>query len=214
MNTDFLDIIGDKDKLQKELIFYSLFLMVFENFVSHWKETIRSFYSNGFAKDEQTGEYYDFVKVRWIGRECHTSKDKEKEKQFNQEVFQRVKRNGKNSPKLSMFRWMTDNHFVDEEDYSVLENCYNKRNEYAHGIDSCLERYVTKGEKVLLKSLIEISKKASKNWVYNIELPTSPETELEKFVDDKGNYCPPEVYTGTELFYTLVLSNLNDIFNE
>ena len=79
MNTDFLDIIGDKDKLQKELIFYSLFLMVFENFVSQWKETIRSFYSNGIAKDEQTGEYYDFVKVRWIDGECHTSKDKEKE---------------------------------------------------------------------------------------------------------------------------------------
>lgn len=55
MNTDFLDIVTNREKIQKELIFYSLFLMVFENFVHHWKETIRSFFSNGFAKDEQTG---------------------------------------------------------------------------------------------------------------------------------------------------------------
>ena len=72
MSTDFINIVSDKDRLQKELIFYSLFLMVFENFVSHWKETIRSFYSNGMAIDEQTGKYYDFVKVTWIDGVCHT----------------------------------------------------------------------------------------------------------------------------------------------
>ena len=75
MSTDFINIVSDKDRLQKELIFYSLFLMVFENFVSHWKETIRSFYSNGMAIDEQTGKYYDFVKVKWHDGQCFTIKD-------------------------------------------------------------------------------------------------------------------------------------------
>lgn len=42
MSTDFINIVSYKDRLQKELIFYSLFLMVFENFVSHWKENIHS----------------------------------------------------------------------------------------------------------------------------------------------------------------------------
>ena len=163
MNTDFFDIVANKEKIHKELIFYSLFLMVFENFVHHWKETIRSFYSNGLAKDEQTGECYDFIKETWIDGACHTSKDKKKENDFEQKVFQRVKKNGKNSPKLSMFRWMTDFQLIDDEDYTILEKCYNKRNEYAHEIAGCLNRYVTKEEKKLLKSLIAISEKATKN---------------------------------------------------
>ena len=63
MDSDLLDIITNKEKLQKELILYSIFLMVFENFVSHWKDTIRSFYSNGFAKDEQTGIMYPLIET-------------------------------------------------------------------------------------------------------------------------------------------------------
>jgi hypothetical protein len=214
MDTDFIDIITNKEKLQKELVFYSLFLMVFENFVSHWKDTIRSFYSNGFAKDEQTGEYYDFVKTKWIGGQCITTRDKEKEQEFNKEVFQLVKKNGKNNPKLSMFRWMTNNHFIDEEDYKVLEKCYDKRNEYAHGIANCLNRFVTQDEKGLLKSLMKTHEKASKNWVYEVELPTTPSEDLEKFYNENGDYNPPDVVTGTELFYSLVLDSLKDVFDE
>ena len=214
MNTDFLDIVTNKEKIQKELIFYSLFLMVFENFVSHWKETIRSFYSTGFAKDEQTGDYYDFVKTKWVDGECHTSRDTEKKKQFNQEVFHRVKKNGKNNPKLSMFRWMADNHFIDENDYIVLDKCYSKRNDYAHGILNCLERFVTKEEKDLLLSLLEISKKASRNWVYEVELPSSPDFELKQFEDEKGNYNSPDILTGTELLFSLVFENLKDLFDK
>ena len=90
MNTDFIDIVTNKDKIQKELIFYSLFLMVFENFVNYWKETIRSFYSNGFAKDEQTEEYYDFVKVTWIDGVWHTSRDKKKEQEFHKLCLQNL----------------------------------------------------------------------------------------------------------------------------
>lgn len=214
MDSDFFDIITNKEKLQKELVFYSLFLMVFENFVSHWKDTIRSFYSNGFAKDEQTGEYYDFVKTKWVDGECITTRDKEKEQEFNKEVFQLVKKNGKNNPKLSMFRWMTNNHFIDEEDYKILERCYDKRNEYAHGIANCLNRFVTQEEKELLKSLMRTNEKASKNWVYEVELPTTPSEELEKFYDENGDYIQPDVVTGTELFYSLVLDSLKDVFDE
>ena len=62
MNTDFFDIICDKEKLKKELVFYSLFLMMFENFVAYWKETTRSYFSNGYAIDDITGEAIDFIK--------------------------------------------------------------------------------------------------------------------------------------------------------
>lgn len=215
MNTDFLDIVGDRDKLQKELIFYSLFLMVFENFVSHWKETIRSFYSNGFAIDDNTGKQIDFVKRIVKNGKVLYVRDKDKEDSFTKTVFHRVKRNGKNNPKLSMFQWMADSQFIDENDFSILEKCYEKRNEYAHDIASCLNRFVTKEEKSLLQSLIAISEKAAKKWIYEVELPTTPPEDLAAFMDEEGNYNPPEdVIPGIQIFYSLVLENIKDIFNE
>lgn len=213
MSTDFINIVSDKDRLQKELIFYSLFLMVFENFVSHWKETIRSFYSNGMAIDEQTGKYYDFVKVKWHDGQCFTTKDKDKEQQFNRTVFQRIKRNGNNNPKLSMFDWMVDFKLIEREDFDILVKCYDKRNEYAHIIAGCLNQFVTNEEKNLLKSLISISNKAAKQWILEVELPTSAPEELNNFIDENGKYNEPDVISGTQLFYSLVLENLKDIIN-
>ena len=214
MNTDFLNIISDKDKLKKELIFYSLFLMTFENFVSFWNETLRFFYSKSFATDDETGEILDFAKVEWIAGERHISRDKDQEKKFSNAVLQGVKREGKNYPKLSMFQWLVKNGIIDNLDYSILEKCHDKRNEYAHNIINCLERFVSKEEKDLLLSLITVSKKASKNWFYEVELPTSPEIELNKFVDEKGNFNPPEIITGTDVLYSLIVSNLEDIFDD
>ena len=213
MSTDFINIVSDKDRLQKELIFYSLFLMVFENFVSHWKETIRSFYSNGMAIDEQTGKYYDFVIVKWHDGQCFTTKDKDKEQQFNRTVFQRIKRNGNNNPKLSMFDWMVDFKLIEREDFDILVKCYDKRNEYAHNIAGCLNQFVTNEEKNLLKSLISISNKAAKQWILEVELPTSAPEELNNFIDENGKYNEPDVISGTQLFYSLVLENLKDIIN-
>lgn len=215
MESKFLDIVLDETRLKKELLFYSLFLMVFENFVSNWKETITFFYSNGFTTDEKNGEPIYFVKT--ITKEGNMSfvKDKQAEKEFNDKVFHLVKNtNGNYNPKLSMFKWMSNNSIIDKDDYEILSKCYDKRNEYAHGIAQCLERYVTKEEKDLLKSLMQIGEKASKNWFYEIELPTTPSEELEKYVDDNGTYIPPDdVITGINIFYSLLRANLNDIFS-
>lgn len=215
MNTDFLDIVGDKNKLQKELVFYSLFLMVFENFVSHWKETARSFFSNGFAIDYQTGEQIDFVKRIIVDGKVRYVRDRTRENEFNERVFRRIKRNGKNNPKLSLFKWLADSQFIDAEDFDLLEKCYSKRNEYAHNIAKCLSHYVGQEEKDLFKSLIAISEKAAKKWILEVELPTSPPEDLAAFVDEEGNYNPPEdVISGTKIFHSLVLNNLKDIFDE
>ena len=214
MNSDFLDIVADRSKLQKELVFYSLFLMVFENFVSHWKETARSFFSNGFAIDDQTGEQIDFVKRILVDGKVLYVKDKKREDEFNKMVFHRIKRNGRNNPKLSLFKWMADSQFIDAEDFAILEKCYSKRNDYAHSIAKCLNHYVTQEEKDLLKSLIAISEKAAKKWILEIEILASPPEYLDILLDEEGNYnSPDDVISGTQMFYSLVLANLKDIFD-
>ena len=93
--------------------------------------------------------------------------------------------------------------------------CYSKRNEYAHNIFYCLEHYVSREEKDLLLSLISISEKAARNWIMEIEIPTSSSEELAAFTDEDGNYNPPEdVISGIQIINSLVLSNLKDIFDE
>ena len=100
MNTDFFDIITNKEKIQKELIFYSLFLMVFENFVHHWKDTIRSFFSNGYAIDDETGEDIFFLKSVQRNGKILYIKDKDREKEFNNKIFHLVKTRNNYNPKL------------------------------------------------------------------------------------------------------------------
>ena len=74
---------------------------------------------------------------------------------------------------------------------------------------------MTKEEKSLLQSLIAISEKAAKKWIYEVELPTTPPEDLAAFMDEEGNYNPPEdVIPGIQIFYSLVLENIKDIFNE
>ena len=215
MNTDFFDIICDKEKLKKELVFYSLFLMMFENFVAYWKETTRSYFSNGYAIDDITGEPIDFIKCIIDNGEEKYIKDKDAEKKYNKQVSPRVIRDGKYYPKLSMFKWLADNNIIDIEDFEILDKCYSKRNEYAHNIFYCLEHYVSREEKELLLSLISISEKAARNWIMEIEIPTSSEEELAAFIDEDGNYNPPkDVISGIQIINSLVLSNLKDIFDE
>ena len=66
----------------------------------------------------------------------------------------------------------------------------------------------------LLKSLISISNKAAKQWILEVELPTSAPEELKNFIDKNGKYNEPDVISGTQLFYSLVLENLKDIITE
>ena len=85
---------------------------------------------------------------------------------------------------------------------------------YGHEIASCLEKYVTKEEKQALQKLIDIAKKANRNWILKVEIPTNPGFKYSDFLDEAGNYKEPEVYSGFDLFYSLVLMNLKEVFDE
>lgn len=216
MNTDFLDIVTNKEKIQKELVFYSLFLMVFENFVSFWMEQSRSFYANDFSLDEDRKKFIcKFSKWNMENGEMKFVPDKEAEKKYIDEVLHTIKyKNGQWNPKMSLFHWMVGFGLIEKEEYFVLERCYELRNTYGHEIASCLERYVTKEEKQLLKKFIDIAKKASRNWILMIEIPANPDFSNSDFLDENGDYKEPDVYSGFDMFYSLVLMNLKEVFDE
>ena len=216
MNTDFLEIVTDKEKLQKELTFYSLFLMVFENFVSFWMEQSKSVYANEFSYDEEKRKIIcKFSKSITKNGETRFVPDKDTEKKYINDVLHIIKDKGGNwNPKLSLFRWIVEFGLIEEDDYTILKRCYELRNTYGHEIASCLEKYVTKEEKQLLKKLIEIAKKANRNWVLMIEIPSNPDFKYTDFLDEKGDFKEPDVFTGFDLFYSLVLTNLKEIYEE
>lgn len=216
MDSDFFEIVTNKEKIQKELIFYSLFLMVFENFVSFWMEQSRSFYANDFSWDEEKRKTIcKFSKSVTKNGETRFVPDKDSEKKYIDEVLHIIKDKGGNwNPKLSLFRWIVELGLIEESDYIILKRCYELRNTYGHEIASCLEKYVTKEEKQALQKLIDIAKKANRNWILKVEIPTNPGFKYSDFLDEAGNYKEPEVYSGFDLFYSLVLMNLKEVFDE
>ena len=216
MDSGFLDIITNKEKLQKELVFYSLFLMVFENFVSHWMEQVRSFYANSYSWDESKNKLLcSFVKPITKEGEVRFVPDKDAEKKYINDVLHLEKnKDGNWNPKLSLFRWMVGFGLIEESDFETLSKCYDKRNVYGHEIASCLEKLVPVEDKQLLMNLIDIAKEASKKWILMVEIPTNPDMVNESFLDDNGEYTEPDVISGFDVFYTLVLANLKDIFDE
>ena len=216
MDSGFLDIITNKEKLQKELVFYSLFLMVFENFVSHWMEQVRSFYANSYSWDESKNKLLcSFVKPITKEGEVRFVPDKDAEKKYINDVLHLEKnKDGNWNPKLSLFRWMVGFGLIEESDFETLSKCYDKRNVYGHEIASCLEKLVPVEDKQLLMNLIDIAKEASKKWILMVEIPTNPDMVNESFLDDNGEYKEPDVISGIDVFYTLVLANLKDIFDE
>ena len=216
MDSGFLDIITNKEKLQKELVFYSLFLMVFENFVSHWMEQVRSFYANSYSWDESKNKLLcSFVKPITKEGEVRFVPDKDAEKKYINDVLHLEKnKDGNWNPKLSLFRWMVVFGLIEESDFETLSKCYDKRNVYGHEIASCLEKLVPVEDKQLLMNLIDIAKEASKKWILMVEIPTNPDMVNESFLDDNGEYKEPDVISGFDVFYTLVLANLKDIFDE
>ena len=216
MDSDFFDIVTDREKIRKELIFYSLFLMVFENFVSYWMDQVRSFYANGFSWDENRKKLIcNFVKPHTNNGKMEFVPDKNKEREFNNKVFHLVKRKDGNwNPKLSLFRWMVNFGLIEEKDFHTLSRCYDKRNLYGHEIASCLEKIVPKEDKQLLKDLINIAKEASKKWILMVEIQTNPDIENDSLFDENEEYKEPQVVTGFDMFYALVLTNLKDILEE
>ena len=216
MDSDFLDIITNNEKLQKELVFYSLFLMVFENFVSHWMEQVRSFYANSYSWDESKNKLIcSFVKPITKEGEVRFVPDKDAEKKYINDVLHLEKnKDGHWNPKLSLFRWMVGFGLIEENDFDTLSKCYDKRNLYGHEIASCLEKLVPVEDKQLLMNLINIAKEASRKWILMVEIPTNPDMDYDSFLDENGQYKEPDVISGFDMFYTLVLANLKDIFDE
>lgn len=219
MSTEYFDIINDRDRLHNHLLFCSSFILIYDNFLSTWEQGVYFLYSNCknsiINGDETHFAHLPFVRAKWEQFEEY-KKNNEPLKCFIECEYKQLKKKYNVKKGNPMFLWMHEHHFVDRMDISILERCRIQRNIYAHDLDNTLKHEITQEEKDLLKSLIDISERASQNWVYRVTIPSNKEKQhLVDYVDSAGNKIDPKpenLLTGTSIFYSLVLSNLDNIW--
>ena len=225
MNTTLLDNVNNKEQLEKQLLFYSSFLMVFENLSCLWKQAICFLYTNCTNAVYNHYDIYvcskrflllsrdDFYK--YLLKNCNT----EIRNKLNKEVYKTKYRGKKLRPEpLSIFRWMLKRNFICLEDYRILYKCHSMRNKYAHEIDRCLRTFISKDDKTLLQKMIDVAIKASQNWICKVTIPSHQDKQhLIEHYDSSGSKIKPQpenILSGVSIFYSLVLANLEEIIYE
>ena len=219
MSTKFFDNITDRDKLHNHLLFCSSFILVDDNFISTWEQCVYYLYDNCknsiINGDETHITQKPFMRVQWEEFEKY-KKNNEHLKCFIECEYKQLKKKHNVKSGNPMFLWMHEHLFIESLDISILEKCRLQRNTYAHDLDNTLKHEITQAEKDLLKSLIDISERASQKWVYRVTIPSNKAKQhLVDFVDSAGNKIelkPENLLTGTSIFYSLVLSNLDNIW--
>lgn len=222
MATDYYNIVGNQEMLEKQMLFYSSFLMVYENFSCTWKQAICFLYYTDLKSVDSKSQTF-YCPSRFILKERNdfyrnsfNKLDPNLKQRLKNEVFKTKTKRKKNRPEsLSIFRWMVKHSFITVEDYKILYKCHFNRNLYAHEIDHCLRTFVSEEDISLFKKMISISEKASQNWAYRVTIPSHPDKQqLIEYFDSDGNKVelkPEYLLTGTSIFYSLVLSNLDNI---
>lgn len=147
-----LDMLTNRGKLKTDLIFCSLFIMIYENFVATWEEEALYFYANGFTPSEMNEVICTFSKPSSKNGKLEFVPDTEAEKKFKDTVFRTVKnKDGRPIRTLSLFNWMMTMNMIDNNDYNTLCRIFTLRNKYAHELFECIGmEYLKKNEIYLM----------------------------------------------------------------
>ena len=206
MENYFVNTITDKTKLRHHLIFSAIFIMVYENFLSSWKEELSLFYANS-TTIENDKVIPVFTKVKsCINGNIEWEHDAEEEKRFYKDVFRTVKnsKNGYNKA-LSLFKWLKTYQIISENDYIILNDIMEKRNQYVHEFYESLTSPITEHDKYLLKELMRIEKESRIQWIKDVEIPTNPDF-CESCLDENGEFhMPEEIYPLRSLVFDCIL---------
>lgn len=203
MSTDY-ELLSNEKKLKKELVFASLFIMTYENFVSSWEETILSFFANQteFIDDKVV---YSFTKPVFNGTQDWLP-DKEEEKRYRDRVYHRIKKKDNNwDYELSFFDFMKEFGLIDEKDYANLERIRKIRNDYSHEMTKVLFSEPIQDARALFDELIKIRKKSNEFWIREVEIPISADDRL---LDENGVFQSPEwVASMQDIFFDVIITN-------
>lgn len=212
MKTD--SIINDKIKIQNHLSFCSSFLLVYEYFISSWKQGVFFLFKNCKKDiDNNSDIFHTDVKFRRISYDDFKNL-KNSEKAITDEIkkcYKRLQQKYNSDDSELMFFWLLDNGFISLSERDTLEKCRKQRNIFAHEIERTLNSPISQSEKDLLQSLISIAKELSLRWNDKVKSSTISVKDYVDEIAKEYGFEPPKFETNTIKFYSLVLQNINDI---
>ena len=160
---EWLSNITNKDLLQDNLTFASLYIAVYEHMTDYAVSNLKSFLCDWGVKD---------------GKEYYIETDIYKTEIKNRIVDDR----GNKDITKSSFLWLIDNGAITKVDYQIFLDSKLLRNKYAHELTSVIYQGVDESEIKLFFNMFEVYQKISKWYFINIEAPIMGE-ELPDDVD-------------------------------
>ena len=204
MSTEYFDIVKDKEKMQKHLVFCSTFLLVHEYFLSSWRQGIFFLFTHCKNDLDSNSEIFHtdakFRKVRYNDFRNLVYKG-----QIENPVKGLLKDNSQ------IVQWMCNHGFITKSEFDILNKCRKQRNIYAHELDQTLKKSITKEEKDLFKSLVDISISASQKWNDKVKGSSLTVKDFFDELTDEYDFERLKFKTNTELFYSLTLEHLKDL---
>ncbi len=150
LEVKWLDNITDKNILQDNLTFTSLYVAVYEHMADYVVSNLKSFLCNWGIKD---------------GKEYYSETDRYKVEIKNRIVDDK----GNKDITKSSFLWLIDNDAITKADYQIFLDAKLLRNKYAHELTSVIYQGVNVSEIKLFFDMFRVYQKISKWYFINIE---------------------------------------------
>lgn len=152
MALEWIDNIIDKNILQDNLTFVSLYIAVYEHMTDYVVSTLKTFLCDLGIKNGK--EYYSETEV------------------YKKEIKNRIVDNkGKKNIVKSSFLWLIDNNAITKTDYQHFLDAKLLRNKYAHELTSVIYQGTNESDIKMFVCMIELYKKITKWFFVNFEAP-------------------------------------------
>ncbi len=149
---NWLHNITDKDILQDNLTFASMYIAVYEYMTDHVESYIKDFLCDYCIKDgkehyKETPSYHSEIKQRVVDEKGNKDRTK------------------------ASFLWLVDNDAISQDDYNTFLAAKEVRNRYAHELTNVILYGITEREILLFFELYALFQKINKWFFINIEAP-------------------------------------------
>lgn len=179
---EWLSNITDKNILQDNLTFASLYIAVYEHMTDYVVSNLKSFLCDWGVKD---------------GKEYYIETDTYKTEIKNRIVDDK----GNKDTTKSSFLWLIDSGAITKEDYQIFLDAKLLRNKYAHELTSVIYQGIDESEIKLFFDMFAVYQKISKWYFINVEAPIMGE-ELPDNIDLL------EVQTAANVMFGMILEVL------
>jgi hypothetical protein len=171
--------IVNKDELKSNIIFYAIYLLIFECFKNKFIEDVKGFLCDISVKDGKLNyrESSEYIKI--------------KQKKYN----------GKINIFVNTMQWLMQNGAMDSKEFQKLIDIRDDRNKIGHELLLLLSEERNKLMEANFYECIRIFNRIDKWWINNIEIPISAD-------EIPSEYVPDEVFSSSWLLCEVILNTI------